>query len=97
MAVGHGGSLVRTEDGGWLKDFLSSADLRVFLDADGHPRLSTSLDPGCWWFKGDVAYVYLPFGQSDRRDLAEGVSYAATARNETEGYAIELLLAVTRE
>jgi len=84
------------EDGGWLKDFLAGADGRIFLDADGHARISTALDSGCWWFKNDVAYVYLPFGQADRSALAKGVEYRASARNENAGYRLELELSVSR-
>ena len=41
-------------------------------------------DPGCWWYRDGVAWIYIPFGPADRRDLAADVSYRVRARNSTE-------------
>lgn len=82
--------------GDWWKDFLARADLRVYLSADGRPRLGVGLDPGCYWGKDEGVWVNVPFGAADRRDLADGVEYRATARNENAGYRIALELPVTR-
>jgi transglutaminase-like putative cysteine protease len=54
---------------------LERIDRRVYLHAEGRPRLSVGFDPACWWYRGDHALVYLPFGPGDRRDLASGVEY----------------------
>jgi len=66
-----------------LRDLLAAADLRVWLEAEGHPSLGIGFDPGCWWFEQDHALVYLPFGDADRRDLVRGVSYHVHVRNES--------------
>lgn len=61
---------------------LERIDRRVYLHAEGHPRLSIGFDPACWWYRGDHALVYLPFGPGDRRDLAEGVPYRVELTDE---------------
>lgn len=81
---------------GNLKGFLAGADLRVWLESPGHARLGVGFDPGCWWYKNGTAYIYLPFGSADRRDLVEGVDYTAIARNEGDGHSWELNLQVRR-
>jgi hypothetical protein len=53
-----------------LGAFLAAADDRMFLQAPGHPRIAIGFDPGCWWFQDGAAFVYLPLGPGDRRDLA---------------------------
>lgn len=97
---GHFGLIARVQgakDFAWLREFLGAADLRVSLDALGHERLTTDLDPGCWWFKSDGAYIYLPFDSEDRRALARGARYDVTARNGKAGFRCELALPITRE
>ncbi len=80
-----------------LRTFLQLADLRLWLEAEGHPRLGVGFDAGCWWwYPGGTAFVYVPFGQGDQRELLPGVEYSAVARNGTEGYAWELDLSVRR-
>ncbi len=78
------GMVVRVEgvaDGAALRTFLAMADLRLFLVADGKPRLGVGLDAGCWWFRNDHALVVVPFGPADQRDLATGVPYRLVLRN----------------
>ena len=79
-----------------LKSFLSGADLRVWLESPEHPRLGVGFDPGCWWYRNGEAYIYVPFGAGDRRDLVEGVDYTASARNAIDDFAWELNLSVRR-
>ena len=79
-----------------FRSFLENADLRVYLEAQDLPTLGIGFDPGCWWYKDGTAYIYVPFGGADRRDLREGVDYAARARNGAEGYTWVLELAVRR-
>ena len=39
-------------------------------------RLGVGFAPGCvWYLRDDRAYVYVPFGGGDRRDLKTGVAY----------------------
>jgi hypothetical protein len=80
----------------WWREFLAGSDARVYLDAEGHARISTAVDAGCWWLKNGQAYVYLPFGAADRESLVEGVEYAVTARNEAAEYEWVLEAVVTR-
>lgn len=79
-----------------LKAFLAGADTAVTLEAQGKPSLATRLDPGCWWYMDDTAYVYLPIGEAERAALARGVEYAARASNANEGFHLALDLTVTR-
>ena len=58
--------------------------------------LGVGFDTGCWWYKNGTAYIYLPFGGADRRELREGVDYAARARNEAQGYTWVLELVVRK-
>jgi hypothetical protein len=96
---GRFGLIAVVEDVEEQKDmtrFLASADLRVWLESPGHPRLGIGFEPSCWWFKNHVSYLYVPFGTGDRRDLIEGVDYTASARNEAEGFLWDLELRVRR-
>jgi hypothetical protein len=79
-----------------LSEFLAGADPTVTLEAEGRATIATRLDAGCWWFKNDRAYVYLPFGESERASLAKGVEYTARAGNANAGFELALDLAVTR-
>lgn len=73
-------------DGGELRDFLSAADHRVFLVADGETTLGVGIDAGNWWFRDDGhAFVVVPFGGADRRDLVPDVEYRFVTRNQTDG------------
>jgi len=75
-----------------LTDGLRTARKRLVLEADGHPTLGIGLDAGCWWWRGDHALVYVPFGPADRRDLALDVTYRPRMR-EAPGPDAELVLA----
>lgn len=85
------------KDSAWLREFLVQADRRIDMHAAGQPRLSTSLDPGCWWFKNDCAYIYLPLGPAERGALAKGVEYEVTPSNGNAGYRCEIALRIKRE
>jgi len=78
------------------RGFLAQADQRVWLEAPGHARLGVGFDPDCWWYQNGTAYIYVPFGAGDRRDLIEGVEYTAVARNEARGYSWRMDLKVRR-
>ncbi len=67
---------------GRFRRLLEESDPRVFLEAEGHPTLGVAFDSGCWWLKNDRAWIYLPFGAADRRDLAPNVEYRVRARND---------------
>ena len=88
--------VVNVESFEFMKNFLSRADLRVWLESQEHPRLGVGFDPGCWWFKNGTVFIYLPFGAVDRCDFLKGVDYTAVARNEAEGPRWDLALAVRR-
>lgn len=88
--------VVDVDDSDALRDFLDGADPSVVLEADGRPPIASRLDPGCWWWKDGVAYVYVPFGQAERDALVQGVEYSASAGNANEGYHIALELTVER-
>lgn len=79
-----------------LSEFLAGADPTVTLEAEGRAAVATRLDAGCWWFKNDRAFVYLPFGPSERDALERGVEYKARASNANAGFVLELDLGVTR-
>jgi hypothetical protein len=68
-----------------LKPFAEKADLRFFLEADGHPTISSSALPGGVTLSSD-AYLCLPLGLADWRDLVTGVGYKLRARNERDGF-----------
>ena len=70
-----------------LRSFLNNTDLRVFLEAKGQATLGVVFDAGCWWLKNDMAWIYLPFGRADRRDLVDGVAYQFRPRNEKNDWA----------
>ncbi len=69
-----------------LRSFLNHTDLRVFLEAKGQATLRVAFDPGCWWLKNDMAWIYLPFGRADRRDHVEDVVYQFRPRNEKKDW-----------
>ena len=79
----------------WAR-FLAEADPRVFLEAKAHPTLKVGFDAGCWWFQDGAAWIYVPLGPADRRDLQRGVSYRVRARNSTAGFTWDLEQRVTR-
>lgn len=86
---GRYGLIARMDETGSFKSlssFLAGADLRVWLESEGQPRIGIGFDPQCWWYLDGIAYVYMPFGIADRRDFVEGVDYAALPRNGTEGF-----------
>ncbi|MBL8843591.1 MAG: transglutaminase domain-containing protein [Planctomycetes bacterium] len=64
-------------------------DRRFFLEAEGRPALGLEVEPGGSSEKVDgvdVAWVALPLGPADWRDLATGVAYRLRARNGVAGY-----------
>jgi len=69
-----------------LRAFLEGADNRVFLEADGRPTLKVGFEPGCWWYDNGRAWIYVPFGGADRRDLVTGVEYAFVPRNSEDDF-----------
>jgi hypothetical protein len=87
-------AVVRAIEQSDLKDFLDGADPGVVLEAEEHASISTRLDKGCWWYKNGTAYVYLPFGEREREQLAHGVEYKARASNAKPGYRVEVELSV---
>jgi hypothetical protein len=64
------------------KRLLAAADLRVLLVADGAPTLGVGLDAGSFWWCTDHAWVVVPFGPADRRDLRKGAEYRFVPRNQ---------------
>lgn len=67
-------------------DFLENADLRVFMNPQGdgnHPQLKIGFDKGCFWVNDNKAYIYVPFGGGDRRDLVKGVEYSFQPRDDS--------------
>lgn len=80
------GLVVRVEgvaEGDLLTEFLEHADLEVHLEAQGHQTLGTAFRPGTWWRdrSDGHAWLVLPFGAADRRNLATGVRYRLQPRN----------------
>lgn len=64
-----------------LKALTQKADLRFFLEADGHTTISSESGVGGMSL-GKEAYAILPLGPSDWRDLVNGVEYTLRARND---------------
>ena len=61
-----------------FRSFLGEADLRVFLAPSANAdkaMLNMSFDPGCVWLSNGTAYIYVPFGGDDRRELVKGIEY----------------------
>lgn len=78
------------------RSFLDGADTRVSLEAPGEPELGVGFERGCWWYKNGSVFIYLPFGQTDRRDLREGVVYSVRARNEETNFLWDMELEIAR-
>ena len=85
--VAHLNDVGDTDD---LRSFLAKADLRLYLHADGHPRLSVGLHANCWWADNGRGWIYVPFGPADRRDHMRNVLYRPEARNGNQGFALTL-------
>lgn len=62
-------------------------------------RLGVGLDPGCYWVANHQAYVYVPFGGGDRRDLVTDVAYSLEPRNQHNGFewVVPETISVTRQ
>ena len=67
-----------------FQQLLERADLRVYLVADDKPRLGVGFAAGNWWWKGDHAWIVVPFGRGDREQHVADASYAFVCRNEHE-------------
>lgn len=74
------------EDSDTFKEFVGEADTRVFLHPtdDAKKTIKIGFDPNCWWFTNKQAYVYVPFGTSDKHDIEKNVEYAFTPRNNSD-------------
>lgn len=70
-----------------FRDFVNASDHRVLLEAQGQPTLGVGFDPRCYWYDNGAAWIYVPFGAGDRRDLVRGVEYAFRPRNAHAGLA----------
>lgn len=68
-----------------LKAFTQKADLRYFLEAQGHPTLKVSAAIGGVTTK-EHSYLVIQLGPGDWRDLVPGVQYTLRAQNESKGY-----------
>ncbi len=84
-----------------IKRITSLGDGRFFLEAEGLPPLGLVADPARYSQreKGvDIAWIVLPLGGGDWRDLVAGASYKLRARNDSPRYrwAIKEGLAITR-
>jgi hypothetical protein len=84
-----------------IKRFTTLGDGRFFLEADGHPTLGIVAGQGGLSLREndvDVAWILLPLGGGDWRDLVAGASYRLRARNDSPGYrwAVADQLAITR-
>jgi transglutaminase superfamily protein len=81
-----------------FKQFLTDADAHVLLEPETQDLpLKVRVDHGCWWFQERAAWVYLPFGPADRRDLKPGVPYRVRAENHTDHSRWDVDLRVTRQ
>ena len=89
-------AVVEGADGDALAGFLAAADNRLQLHAEGKPTLGVALDPRCWWQKNDRTFVAVPFGDADRRDLAEKVEYRVAASNASAAAQWQLAAAAER-
>ncbi|MCR9244239.1 MAG: hypothetical protein NXI31_04350 [bacterium] len=85
---GHFGLAARVEGASNNQDlgrFMDASDQRVFLVADGHPTLGVGFEKLVRWYRPEGhAYVFVPFGGADRRDLVTGVPYRFVTRNQGE-------------
>ncbi|HWN96724.1 MAG TPA: hypothetical protein VNT99_16975 [Methylomirabilota bacterium] len=73
---------VSVENSKAFSEFLEQADARVLMEAEEkHPTLKINFDAGCWWFQDGAAWIYLPFGPADRRDLKSSISYRVRPQN----------------
>jgi hypothetical protein len=77
---------VQVENSKAFRDFLERADARVLMEAEKHPTLKINFDPGCWWFENGAAWIYVPFGPSDRQDLKPNISYRVIPQNHAENF-----------
>lgn len=67
---------------GQLQAFLREADLRVLLETDGAQRLGMGFEPGVQWWRGDHAWILVPFGGADRANHDASKEYRFVCRNE---------------
>jgi hypothetical protein len=87
---------VQVENSKVFGEFLKQADARVLMEAKNYPTLKISFDPGCWWFENGAAWIYVPFGPSDRQDLKPNVSYRVIPQNHAENFLWNLDQNITR-
>lgn len=66
--------------GAWNR-FLKLADKEIRLEAEGVPRIETQFHAGCWWYKHDRAFIYVPLDDEMQEALKNGRSMRASARN----------------
>jgi hypothetical protein len=68
-----------------IKKFTENADLRFFLEADGHPTLKVGAMIGGVTTR-EHSYIMITLGPADWRDLVPGLEYTVRAQNAKEGY-----------
>jgi hypothetical protein len=73
---------VQVQNSQILGAFLEQADSRVLMEPEeGFPTLKMNFDSGCWWFQDGSAWIYVPFGPADRRDLKTNLLYRVRPQN----------------
>ncbi|MGH7151876.1 MAG: hypothetical protein ACREIU_14315, partial [Planctomycetota bacterium] len=65
--------------------FTGRADLRFFLEAEGHPTLKVGADVGSVTYPSDLAWVVIRLGPADWDGLAAGVGYRLRPQNARAG------------
>ncbi|HKB16568.1 MAG TPA: hypothetical protein VKF62_10910, partial [Planctomycetota bacterium] len=73
------------KDGAELKEFTGRADLRFFLEAEGHPTLKVGADVGSVTVPSGLAWVVIRLGPADWEGLAAGVGYRLRPQNARPG------------
>jgi transglutaminase superfamily protein len=73
------------KDAAELKEFTGRADLRFFLEAEGHPTLKVGADVGSVTYPSDLAWVVIRLGPADWEGLAAGVNYRLRPQNARPG------------
>ncbi len=86
------------KDSAELKEFTGRADLRFFLEAEGHPTLKVGADVGSATSGPDLAWVVIRLGPADWDGLAAGVGYRLRPQNARPGsrWAVAEGVVVTR-
>lgn len=65
-----------------LRRLLAEADARVRLVTEGKPTIEVGLDAHNFWWRGDHAFLVVPFGPADRQGLAPDTEYRFVPRND---------------